>query len=153
QFDPFLSPTPYSTSKAAAEQQAWQAAARGLEVVVAVSTAIIGPNDFVPSRMGGVLCSFAKGELRAYIPGGFPWVSARDVAEGHVLAMAKGRSGERYILSTEYRTMDEILGMFETVTGRRRPRLRLPPIAMAAIARAADPIVTRWVPPERHRLT
>lgn len=152
-FDPFLSPTPYSTSKAAAEQLAWQAAARGLEVVVAVSCAILGPHDFVPSRMGGVLCAFARGSLLAYIPGGFPWVAARDVVEGHVLAMKKGRSGERYIFASEYRTMDDILGVFEAVTGRKRPPLRLPPPAMAAIARAADPFVTRWVPPQRHRLT
>jgi nucleoside-diphosphate-sugar epimerase len=152
-FDPFLSPTPYSTSKAAAEHQAWQAAARGLEVVVAVSCAILGPNDFVPSRMGGVLRAFAEGKLPSYIPGGFPWVAARDIAEGHVLAMKKGRSGERYIFATEYRTMDEIMAMFETVTGEKRPRLRLPPPAMAVVARLSDPFVTRWVPPERHRLT
>src|SRR5437660_346103 len=82
--------------------------------MVAVSCAILGPNDFVPSRMGGVLRSFARGELSAYIPGGFPWVAARDIVEGHVLAMNKGRSGERYIFATEYRTMDEILGAFET---------------------------------------
>lgn len=152
-FDPFLSPTPYSASKAAAEHQAWQAAARGLDVVVAVSCAILGPNDFVPSRMGGVLCAFARGDLLAYIPGGFPWVGARDIVEGHVLAMNRGRSGERYIFATEYRTMDDVLGLFETVTGRKRPRLRLPPPAMAIMARAADPFVTRWIPPERHRLT
>lgn len=152
-FDPFLSPTPYSTSKAAAEHQAWQAAARGLEVAVAVSCAIIGPNDFVPSRMGGVLQAFARGELHAYIPGGFPWVAARDIVEGHVLCMNAGRSGERYIFASEYRTLDEILGMFEVVTGRRRSLVRLPPLAMRAAARLVDPIVTRWVPPERHRLT
>jgi nucleoside-diphosphate-sugar epimerase len=49
--------------------------------------------------------------------------------------------------------MDELMGMFETVTGRKRPPIRLPRPMMSAIARAIDPIVTRWVPPERHRLT
>jgi 3beta-hydroxysteroid-4beta-carboxylate 3-dehydrogenase (decarboxylating) len=150
-FDPFRSPTPYSTSKAAMEQQCWQAAARGLDVVVAVSCAIIGPNDFVPSRLGGVMCSFGK--IPFYIPGGFPFVAARDIAEGHVLAMNKGRSGERYIFASEFRTMDEILGMFEEVTGKKRPPLKLSPAAMNAIAHAINPFVTRWVPPERHRLT
>jgi nucleoside-diphosphate-sugar epimerase len=152
-FDPFHSPTPYSTSKAAAEQQCWQAAARGLDVRVAVSCAIIGPNDFVPSRLGGVLCAFAKGRIAAYVPGGFPFVAARDIAEGHVLCMKKGKRGERYIFASEYRTMDELMGMFETVTGRNRPPIRLPRPMMSAIARLIDPFVTRWVPPERHRLT
>jgi len=150
-FDPFHSPTPYSTSKAATEQQCWQAAARGLDVAVAVSCAIVGPNDFVPSRLGGVMCSF--GRIPFYIPGGFPFVAARDICEGHVLAMNKGRRGERYIFASEFRTMDEIMGMFEEVTGRRRPPFRLPPAAMSAIAQLVDPFVTRWVPPERHRLT
>ncbi|HEX3594037.1 MAG TPA: NAD-dependent epimerase/dehydratase family protein [Polyangiaceae bacterium] len=150
-FDPFHSPTPYSTSKAAAEQQCWQAAARGLPVVVAVSCAIVGPNDFVPSRLGGVMCSF--GRIPFYIPGGFPFVAARDISQGHVLAMNKGRSGERYIFATAFHTMDEIMAMFEAVTGQKRPPLRLPPSAMSAIAQLADPFVTRWVPPERHRLT
>jgi nucleoside-diphosphate-sugar epimerase len=150
-FDPFHSPTPYSTSKAATEQQCWQAAARGLEVVVAVSCAIVGPNDFMPSRLGGVMCSF--GRIPFYIPGGFPFVAARDICEGHVLAMNKGRSGERYIFASEFRTMDEIMGMFEEVTGKRRPPIRMPPAAMGAIAQLVNPFVTRWVPPERHRLT
>lgn len=150
-FDPFCSPTPYSTSKAAMEQQCWQAAARGLDVVVAVSCAIIGPNDFTPSRLGGVMCSF--GRIPFYIPGGFPFVAARDIAEGHVLAMDKGKSGERYIFASEYRTMDEIMAMFEEVTGKKRPPVRMPPAAMSVVAHLVNPFVTRWVPPERHRLT
>lgn len=152
-FDPFLSPTAYSTTKAAAEHECWQATARGLDVVVAVSCAIVGPNDFRPSRLGGVLCSFAAGQLLSYIDGGFPWVAARDVAEGHVLAMKRGRRGERYILATEYLTMDALLSLFEVVTGRPRPRLRMPPAAMLAVAKLTEPLVTRFVPPERHRLT
>jgi nucleoside-diphosphate-sugar epimerase len=152
-FDPFRSPTPYSTTKAAAEHECWQASARGLDVVVAVSCAIIGPNDFRPSRMGGVLCEFAGGRLLAYIDGGFPWVAARDIAEGHVLAMKRGRRGERYILATEYRSMDELLSLFERVTGKPRPRLRMPPAVMSAVAKLTEPFVTRFLPPERHRLT
>jgi nucleoside-diphosphate-sugar epimerase len=152
-FDPFHSPTPYSTSKAAAEHQCWQAVARGLDVVVAVSCAIVGPNDFTPSRLGGVLCSFAEGRLACYIDGGFPWVAARDISLGHVLAMNRGRPGERYIFASEYRTMTELMSIFEGVTGRRRPRLKMPAAAMSAVARLTEPLVTRFLPPERHRLT
>jgi nucleoside-diphosphate-sugar epimerase len=152
-FDPFRTPTPYSTSKAACEHQCWEMAARGLEVVVAVSCAIIGPNDFKPSRLGGVLCSFARGELACYIPGGFPWVAARDIAEGHILTMNKGRSGQRYIFATEYKTMDELMAIFEEVTGRKRPSIRLSPKLMYGIAKTISPFVAWWVPPERHRLT
>ena len=152
-FDPFRSPTPYSTSKAAAEHECWKAAARGLDVAVAVSCAVVGGNDFVPSRLGGVLCAFSKGRIAAYIPGGFPFVAAKDIAEGHVLTMKKGRRGERYIFASEYRTMDDLMGIFEEVTGRRRPPIRLSRATMSKIARTLDPIITHFVPPERHRLT
>lgn len=152
-FDPFRSPTPYSDSKAATEHQCCLMAARGLETVVAISCAIIGPNDFKPSRLGGTLCEFAQGKLLSYIPGGFPWVAARDVVEGHVLAMQKGKSGDRYIFATEYKTMDELMGLFEEVTGHKKPAIRMSPKLMSMIARMINPFVTAWVPPARHRLT
>jgi nucleoside-diphosphate-sugar epimerase len=151
--DPFVAPMPYSISKIGCEHECWKAAARGLEVVVAVSCAIIGPNDFTPSRLGGTLCAFAAGKIHAYIPGGFPWVAARDIADGHVRAMHRGRSGERYIIASEYKSMDELMDIFARVTGRPRPHLRLPPGVMYGIATLAKPFVTRFVPPARHRLT
>ena len=40
-----------------------KAFADGLNVVVAVSCAILGPNDFKPSRMGRTLIDFANGRL------------------------------------------------------------------------------------------
>jgi nucleoside-diphosphate-sugar epimerase len=135
-FDPSAKATPYERSKALVEQECLKAAADGLDVVVAVSTAIVGPNDYKPSRMGRVLLDFARGRLRAYIPGGFEFVAARDIVAGHLLAMEKGRSGRKYIVSSEFLTVDSLMGIFEQVTGRRRPPLRLPAPAMAVLARA-----------------
>ena len=90
-------------------------------MVIATSCAILGPNDFHPSRMGQLLLDFANGRLRAYIPGGFEFVAARDIAEGHRLAMEKGRTGHKYIFSTEFKTVDELMDIYEAVTGRRAP--------------------------------
>src|SRR5688572_20028952 len=91
-FYPFEKLPPYSHTKAGVEHECLKAAVEGLNVVVATSCAIIGPNDFKPSRMGRTLVDFANGKLRAYIPGGFTFVAARDMVEGHMLAMEKGRS-------------------------------------------------------------
>ena len=84
--------------------------------MIATSTAIVGPNDFKPSRMGRVLLSYARGRLPAYIAGGFEFVAAGDIARGHRLAMARGRSGQKYIFSSEFRTMDQIMAAFDRVT-------------------------------------
>src|SRR5580693_4224293 len=92
-FYPFEKHLPYGFTKAFVEHECWKAVAEGQDVVVATSCAILGPNDFFPSRMGAVIKDFANGDLRAYIPGGFDFVATRDIVEGHVLAMDKGRSG------------------------------------------------------------
>jgi nucleoside-diphosphate-sugar epimerase len=149
-FNPFDAALPYAHSKAAVEHECLKAFADGLAVVVATSCAILGPNDFKPSRMGRTLMDYANGRLWAYVPGGFEFVAARDMVEGHLLAMAKGRPGQKYIFSTQFATVDELMGIFEEVTGRRRPRLRLPPPLMAGLAAVADGVFP-WLAPRAPR--
>ncbi len=151
--DPFARLLPYQRSKVAVEHECLKAAAEGLDVVIATSCAIVGPNDFKPSRMGQVLLDFARGRLRAYIPGGFEFVAARDIVQGHRLAMDKGRTGHKYIFSTAYRTVDDLMAIFERVTGRPRPRLRLSPPVMAAVARVVDAVGRRVAPHAEPRFT
>lgn len=152
-FYPFDNLPPYSTAKAWVEHECLKAAVEGLHVVIATSCAIIGPNDFKPSRMGKMLIDFANGKLRAYIPGGFVFVAARDIAQGHILAMEKGRSGQKYIFSTEFLTMDKLMDVCEEVTGRPRPRLRLPAPLMAGIAEVTTFVLTNFFPNVPQRFT
>ncbi|MEU7108529.1 hypothetical protein ABZ951_26295 [Streptomyces sp. NPDC046215] len=60
---PLRGPHPVHPQQGAGEHECCRAAAQGLDVVVAVSMAIIGPHDYVPSRMGRVLLDFARGRL------------------------------------------------------------------------------------------
>jgi nucleoside-diphosphate-sugar epimerase len=152
-FYPFEKLPPYSHTKAAVEHECLKAVVEGLDVVIATSCAIIGPNDFKPSRMGKTLIDFANGKLRAYIPGGFTFVAASEMIEGHILAMDKGRSGQKYIFSTEFLTVDELMTIFEEVTGRRRPRLRLPAPLMAGIAEVTTFVLTNFFPNTPQRFT
>jgi nucleoside-diphosphate-sugar epimerase len=152
-FYPFDRHPPYGFSKHLVEHEALRAHADGLQVVVATACAIVGPHDYVPSRMGRVLIDYAHGRLRAYIPGGFEFVSTRDIAEGHVLAMRKGRSGQNYIVSTAYASVDELMSLYEQVTGRPPPRLRLPAPVMAALAEVADKTWFRAFPNRPRRFT
>jgi nucleoside-diphosphate-sugar epimerase len=145
-FNPFDRPTPYASSKAAVEHECLKAFAEGLPVVIATSCAILGPNDFKPSRMGQLLLDFANGRLRAYVPGGFEFVAARDIVQGHVLAMARGRPGQRYIFCTQSMSVEELFTIYEDVTGRPRPRLRLPGPVMAGLAALSDFFMNRLAP-------
>jgi nucleoside-diphosphate-sugar epimerase len=149
-FYPFARHLPYAHTKVLVEHECWKAALRGQDVVVCTSTAILGPNDFKPSRMGRVLLDFAHRRLRAYVPGGFEFVAARDIVDGHVLAMNRGKKGEKYIISTGHTTMDEIMAMYGEATGARKPP-RLPSGLVYAVVRASTglfPRVERLMTPD-----
>jgi 3beta-hydroxysteroid-4beta-carboxylate 3-dehydrogenase (decarboxylating) len=151
--DPFGRLLPYQRSKIAVEHECLKAVVEGLDVVVATSCAILGPHDYRPSRMGQLLLDFARGRLRAYVPGGFEFVAARDIVQGHRLAMDKGRTGHKYIFSTAFKTVDELMVIYEGVTGRRRPRLRLPGPVMSGLAEVVNFFVMRLAPDAEPRFT
>jgi nucleoside-diphosphate-sugar epimerase len=152
-FYPFSSHLPYGFTKTFVEHECLKAFANGLNVVVAVSCAILGPHDYKPSRMGRTLMDFANSKLTAYVPGGFEFVAARDIVEGHILAMSQGRPGQKYIFSSQFLTVDELMDIFEDVTGRDRPRLRIPGAVMTRIAGVADFVLPRFFPDIPRRFT
>lgn len=152
-FYPFEKHLPYGFTKAFVEHECWKACAEGQDVVVATSCAILGPHDYIPSRMGAMVRDFANGKMPAYIPGGFDFVAARDICEGHVLAMEKGRAGQKYIFSSEFVEVDDMMGMLERITGRPRPALRLSPAVMNAIAHVSSFVLTNFFPKVPQRFT
>jgi nucleoside-diphosphate-sugar epimerase len=152
-FYPFEEHMPYERSKAWVEHECMKAVVAGLDVVIAISCAILGPNDFMPSRMGRVVRDFANRKMNAYLPGGFEFVAARDIAAGHVLAMEKGRTGQRYIFSTRFVTVDELVSILARVTGQPPPRLRLPPEVMMPLAHVSSFVLTRFFPEVSQRFT
>ena len=152
-FYPFAKNLPYETIKVFAEQECLKAFADGLDVVIVQSWAIVGPNDFKPSRLGRALIDFARGKLPAYTTGGRDWVAAPDIVNAHLLAMEKGRSGQAYTISSEFLTVPQIMELFEKVTGKPRPMLCLPASMMAGVARVADMIMPQFIPPKQRYLT
>jgi len=152
-FYPFTRTPPYGRTKVLVEHECLKAAVAGLEVCIATSTGIVGPADYKPSRMGATLLAHAHGKLRAYIPGGHEFVAACDIVEGHILAMQRGKSGERYIFTTDFLTLDDVVDIFAELTGQPRPRLRLPAGLMAGLAEVVSPIMTTFFPGAPQRLT
>ena len=145
-FNPLGPHLPYAFTKAAVEHECLKAVAEGLHVVVAVSSGIIGPWDFKPSRLGQALIRLARRRLPAYVPGGTEFVAARDIVAGHVLAMERGRAGQKYIFSTRFAEIEEVLRLFAHLAGVPMTPLRIPTPVMTALSGAAQPLL-RWAAP------
>jgi dihydroflavonol-4-reductase len=123
--DPALTIGPYAKSKAEATQLVFAAAHSGLDAVVTYPSAIIGPYDHRPSRLGQVIISTVKRRLGAYVDGGYNFVDCRDLAEGLIAAWRHGRSGEGYLLCGNTVTVKQLLDVIEEVSGVPAPRLKL----------------------------
>jgi len=152
-FYPFDHHLPYGRTKVQVEHEVLKAVAEGQDVLIATSCAVLGPWDYIPSRMGKTLIDFTHGRLRAYLPGGFEFVAARDIVEGHMLAMKRGRTGQKYIISTEFLTVDDIMDIFEEVSGRPRPKLKLPVPVMMGVASVTSFVLTKFFPKVPQRFT
>ena len=153
QFYPMERTMPYERSKSLAEHECWRAAAAGQDVVVATCCAVVGGADFLPSRLGRAMCDYSNRKLHAYVDGGFEFVAARDIVEGHVLCMRHGRSGEKYIFSSEYKTISEIIDLWQEVSGVPRPRRRIPSSAMLVFSEVASFYLSRCHPDFPQRFT
>lgn len=152
-FYPFGNVMPYARTKALAEYELLKCVVEGLDGVIATSCACVGPNDFLPSRMGQTMIDYANGKLRAYIDGGFDFVAARDIVSGHMLAMEKGRSGQKYIISTRFHTLQDFVNMFSEVMGTPPVRMKLPAPVMAGLTGMVSGAMTKLFPNVRQRLT
>ena len=69
---------------------------------------------------------FLKRKFPAYVETGLNLVDATECARGHVQALEKGRSGQRYILGGENLTLKQILDRLAAITGLRSPTVKLP---------------------------
>jgi len=129
---------PYKQSKFLAEELVREMAAAGLPAVIVNPSTPIGPGDVRPTPTGRVIVEAANGRMPAYVDTGLNIVHVDDVAEGHLLALEKGRVGERYILGGEDRPLGWILAEIARICGRRPPRVRLPHAAVLPIAAGAE---------------
>jgi dihydroflavonol-4-reductase len=134
----------YKRSKWLAEQEARQAAAAGLPVVIVNPTTPVGPGDAKPTPTGRIIVDFLNGRMPAYVDTGLNFVPVEDAAAGHLLAAERGRIGERYILGGENLTLKQALEILSRVSGRRAPRVRVPHV-LALAAGYADAALSRLV--------
>jgi len=117
---------PYKRSKFMAEQVALEAGRSGMQVVTVNPTTPVGEQDVKPTPTGRIVVDFMKRKFPAYVETGLNLVDVRECALGHVAALEKGKSGERYILGGENLTLKQILDKLGEITGLPSPKIKLP---------------------------
>src|SRR5437762_5928305 len=131
----------YKRSKYMAEEVALAAGHDGIDVVVVNPSTPVGERDIKPTPTGRIVVDFLKKKFPAYVDTGLNLVDVRECARGHLAALEKGRSGERYILGGENLTLKQILDKLAAITGLPSPKVRVPYVVALATG-VVDEVVT-----------
>lgn len=124
---------PYCRSKYLAERHALRLGRAGAPVIVVNPTLPVGPGDLGRSPPTQMILDFCRGKRREYLDGDLNLIDVRDVAEGMVRALERGRPGRRYLLGHENLSIRAVFRMLARLTGLPEPRWRVPyPVALAA---------------------
>jgi dihydroflavonol-4-reductase len=126
--DPFNQPPdrfPYGHSKWLAEEMVRERVQAGQDIVMVNPAAIVGARD-INWISGSILREAKRGHIPVIPQGGVNFVAVQDVVAGHIAAMEKGRSGERYILGGENLTNRQTTEMACAIVGVKPPRITQP---------------------------
>jgi dihydroflavonol-4-reductase len=122
----------YFLSKVRAERVALDLAGRGLPLVVVRPSFVLGPGDTRGSS-ASIVPAFVRRRIPAYVEGGASFCDVRDVAQGHVAALERGRVGEAYVLAGHNLRVGELAARVCALAGVRPPP-RVPYLAALAFA-------------------
>jgi dihydroflavonol-4-reductase len=99
---------------------------KGAPIIIVIPGVTYGPGDKSP--IGHLMRQFYEDKMRV-VPGPESMVTyahVEDIAEGHLLAMEKGRIGESYILAGPAIPLGEMFDFWAQLTGKRAPLVRIP---------------------------
>jgi dihydroflavonol-4-reductase len=123
---------PYCRSKFLAERHAFALAKQGAPVVIVNPTLPIGPGDRGRSPPTQMILDFCHGRRREYMDAELNLIDVRDVADGMIRAMERGRLGRRYLLGHENLSIRQVFAHLSRLTGLPEPHRRVPyPLALA----------------------
>ena len=125
----------YARSKFEAERLVLDEARKGFPAVVVNPGIVLGERDNKPTPSGEVIVKFLNRTYPGYFDTIWCVADVDDVAQGHIVALEKGRVGERYILcNKEHYSMKEIFRLLEKISGVKAPFIRFPyPILLAFV--------------------
>jgi nucleoside-diphosphate-sugar epimerase len=134
---PFL--TEYDRTKYLAHYQvALPLIQRGAPITILMPGVVYGPQD--TSLVGQMMKLFYRG-LFPVLPGPeltLTYAHVEDIAEGHILALEKGRPGEVYHLTGPALNLGQAVNLWAEVSGQRKPYFSIP----ARFVKPFLPVVT-----------
>jgi nucleoside-diphosphate-sugar epimerase len=144
----------YERSKYLAEQVALRMSQWGLSLVCVNPTSVYGPGQ--TDHMTGALIRFLNGRLPVVTDSRLNFVYIDDVVDGHLVAMERGRVGERYILGGGNASLVRFLSLAAEIAGVRCKPRQVPSWLLTTTARvlgASSAITGRrpWVSPDEAR--
>ncbi|KAF5740692.1 short-chain dehydrogenase/reductase family 42E member 1-like isoform X1 [Tripterygium wilfordii] len=122
--------TEYERSKAAADKIALQAATEGVPIVSVYPGVIYGAGKLTSGNVvARLLIERFNGRLPGYIGYGsdrYSFCHVDDVVQGHIAAMEKGQTGERYLLTGENASFMEVFDLAALITKTGKPKFSIP---------------------------
>jgi len=123
--------TEYEETKAIAEQEAVRLAAQGFPVVIVNPTRVYGPGKLTEGNSVSLMIDmYDRGKVPVLLNHGANvgnYVLVDDLVKGHILAMERGRIGERYILGGENSSLKHFYELVDEVSGKKHFQMNLPP--------------------------
>ncbi len=111
---------------------------QALPAIIVNPSMPIGPRDIKPTPTGRLIRDAARGKVPAFVDTGMNIVHVDDVAEGHMLALERGRLGEKYVLGGENLSLRALLALVAEAAGRKAPTVRLPRLPLIPAAFVAE---------------
>lgn len=116
----------YDRSKAVSQKMVMDASREGFDTVVLNPTAVVGPYDFKPSRMGETILDIYSNRYPILVDGGYNWVDVRDVVSCALAAEEKGAPGECYLVGGDWMAICDVARMVSRLTGKKTPTFPAP---------------------------
>ena len=115
--------TEYEETKATAEKEALKMAAEGFPVVIVNPTRVYGPGKLTEGNSVSLMIDqYDRGLVPILLNHGVNignYVLVDDLVRGHILAMEKGRIGERYIIGGENVSLKKLYELVDEVSGKK----------------------------------
>jgi dihydroflavonol-4-reductase len=134
----------YKKSKYYAEQEAVKAVQQGQDIVIVNPSTPIGAFDLKPTPTGEIIVRFLQRQMPFYLDTGLNLINVQDVAQGHILALMKGKTGDRYILGNQNLTFKQLLAKLEQITDIPAPKYPIPYWLPYGVAWLEENFLTRF---------